>query len=273
MVSIEDIETPLEPVEYLIRSPNRVTVLDAIDERPRERHELRELTDVSRVTLSRVLANFEDRGWIERTNGRYEITAEGAFVATEITGLLANMQTLESLDGAMAWLPTEAFDFDLRHLRDADVATSSWGDHTGQIRRVAEVTKGADRIRGTASGVSRGVVDAVWDVTVEGDASFEGIYDATALEIVRNDDELRRQHRELHESGNAELYRYVGEETPLLMVMTCDDTVLLCGHDEDGPPPGTLESTDERVHAWAEGYIDAARDDARPIDGDEWSNR
>lgn len=272
MSTLDDVESPLEPVEYLVRSPHRVTVLDAIDERPRERHELRELTGVSRVTLSRMLAEFEDRSWIERTNGLYETTAEGAYVAEEITGLLANVTTLESLDGAMAWLPTEAFDFDLRHLHDAEVATSSWGDHTGQIRRVAEVTERADRIRGAASGVSREVVDAIREATVAGDATFEGIYDETALEIVRSDDELSRQHRELLGSDNAELYRYVGDESPLPMVMTCDDTVLLCGHDEDGPPPGTLESTNERVRDWAERYLDSVRDDAVRIDADAFGD-
>lgn len=271
MASIDEIESPLGAIEYLARSPSRVRVLDAIHEAPRERHELADVTDVSRVTLSRILANLEGRDWIERTNGRYEATPRGAFVAAELTQLLANMEMLEELDGAMEWLPTDQFDFDLTCLRDADVAMSSWGDHTAQIRRVAEVTRGAGRIRGTASGVSRGVVNAVWEATTDGNASFEGVYDATALDIVRSDAGLRRQHRELLESGNADILRYVGDQSRLLMVMTCDDTVLLCGHDEDGPPPGTLESTDERVYAWAEGYIDSVCADAQRLDADAFS--
>lgn len=261
----------IEALDYLSRSPSRVTVLEALHEAPRTQPELRELTDVSRVTLSRVLANFEGRGWVERTDGRYVTTPEGGYVASEVTRLLSNLDMVDSLDGAMAWLPTEHFDFDLACLRDADVATSSWGDHTAQIRRVATVIEDAGCIRATASGVSREVVDAICVAAVEGDASFDCVYDATALDIVRSDAGLRRQHRELLESGNADILRYVGDQSRLLMVMTCDDTVLLCGHDEDGPPPGTLESTDERVYAWAEGYIDSVRADTQPLDADAFS--
>lgn len=267
MESLEDIETPLEPVEYLTRSPSRVGVLDAIQEEPRTRNELKEITDVSRVTLSRILSSFEDRGWIERTNGRYETTPEGAFVATELTGLLANIETLDHLDGVMRWLPIEEFDFDLTCLRDAEVATSSWGDHTAQIRRVAELIQGSDRITATASGVSRDVVDALWESTVSGDASFEGILDATALDIVRSDAAMRKQVRDILETG-ADILRYEGDEEPLLMLTVCDDTVILCGHDEDGPPPGTLDTTDETVRSWAESYFDGVRAESTPVDPD-----
>lgn len=270
MARIDDIEPPLEAVEYLARSPSRVRVLDALYEAPKERHELAEVTDVSRVTLSRILANLEGRDWIERTNGRYEATERGAFVAAELTRLLANMETFEELDGAMEWLPTEQFDFDLTRLRDAEVTTSSWSDHTASIRRVADVIREADRIRGTASGVSREVLGALRDATVEGDGSFEAVLDATALDIVRADTGLRRQLREIVESGNAEVSRYDGDD-PLLMVMVCDDTVQVCGHDEEGPPPGTLETTDEAVRSWAESYFESVRADAHPLDADSFS--
>jgi predicted transcriptional regulator len=271
MGSIENLEGSLEPVEYLARSPSRLEVLDAIHQDPRTRTELKELTDVSRVTLSRILANFEDRGWIERTNGGYEATSRGSFVATELTGLLANIQTLDHLDGVMEWLPTEEFDFELTCLRDADVSTSSWGDHTAQIRHVAESIPGSDRIVATASGVSRDVIDALWETTVNGDATFEALLDTTALEIIRADEELRRQVREMIGSGTTDWLLYEGEKEPLPMLMTCDDTVILCGHDEDGPPPGTLETTDEAVRSWAESYFDAVRADARPLDADAFS--
>jgi predicted transcriptional regulator len=268
MDSIDDFEGSLEPVEYLARSPSRLAVLDAICEGSRTRNELKGLTDVSRVTLSRILANLEGRGWIERRNGRYEATSRGSFVATELTGVLANIETLDHLDGVMEWLPTEEFDFPLTCLQDADVSTASWGDHTAQIRHVAENIPGSDRIVATASGVSREVVDALWETTVDGDTEFEGIYDTTALEIVRTDEELRRHHRDMLESGTTGCLLYEGAKEPLLMVMVCDDTVILCGHDEDGPPPGTLETTDEAVRSWAESYVASVRAESTAIDPD-----
>lgn len=272
MPTVDDIESPLEPVEYLARSPSRVKVLDAINEGSRTRNDLRELTAVSRVTLSRILANFEDRGWVERRNGRYEITSEGAFVATELTGLLANMETLEHLDGVMEWLPLAEFDFELACLRDADVSVATWGDHTGQIRHVAETIPGADHIETTASGVSREVLTALWETTVSGETTLAVMIDSLAMEIIQGDPDYRRQVREMIESGTTDCLLYEGENEPLPMVMTCDATVILCGHDEDGPPPGTLETTDPTVHAWATSYFDNIRSASTALQADAFSD-
>lgn len=269
-MSVENIEGQLETVEFLSRSPARVKVLDAIQEESRTRRELKGLTDVSRVTLSRILANFEDRGWINRTNGKYEINPEGEFVATELTQLLENMEMAEELDGAMQWLPIKEFDFDLCRLRDGKVTTADWGDHTAQIRRVADIIRGSDRIIGTASGVSRDVLNAVWETTVKDDSSFEGILDTTALDIVSSDPEIEKQFLDVMETG-AEIHRYEGDKEPLIMLMICDDTVILCGHDQDGPPPGMFETTDERIRSWAESYFRSIRKDSVEMDSERWA--
>lgn len=272
MSSREDIESEVEPVEYLTRSPSRLKVLTLIDETPRSRRELRDSTDISRVTLSRVLSNFEDRGWIERTNGEYEVTPEGSYIATELDRLLGNITTLQELDGAMAWLPVAEFDFDLACLGDATVTTAAWEDHTAQIRRVADTITGSDRIVATGSGISRDVLEAIWQATVNGDASFVGLLDDTALDIAKSDPELRRRVRDIAASENADVRRYEGDETPLLMVSICDDTVVLCDHEQDGPPSGTLETTNATVRAWAESYVEAIERDSAPVDPERFED-
>lgn len=266
MATSGDLESRIEPIEYLARSPSRLRVLDAIADCPRSRTELKDSTDVSRVTLSRMLSNFEDRGWIDRTNGEYTVTAEGAYVAEEVGQLLGNLATLDHLDGAMSWLPVEAFTFDLARLRDADVSTADWGDHTGQIRAVVDSLEGGTCIRATASGVSRDVLAALRTATVEDGATLEAVLDQTALEIVRGDPELARQVRDMQAQAGVDVRAYAGPAEPLLMVTVCDETVILCGHDPDGPPPGTLETTDEQVRDWAASYIDEIRSAASPVD-------
>lgn len=256
----------LDDVGYLARSPSRVRVLEALEEAPRERRELTALTDVSRVTLSRTLANLEDRGWIEQRNGRYDVTEPGAFIAREFTQLLANVDTLQALDAAVAWLPIERFGFDLACLSDAKVTTSSWTDHTASIRRVADIVRGSQRVLGTASGVSREVVEALHENALHGDGTVQLVLDRTALEIVRSEAALRSQLKEMVEAG-AEVARFDGDE-PLLMVTVCDGTVLLCGHDKDGPPTGTLETTNEDVLAWAISYFDNVHPAGAPLEAD-----
>lgn len=57
-------DSALEEVEFLARSPNRITVLDTLTEGPIERYDLEEITGVTRAKLGRILDDFEERGWI-----------------------------------------------------------------------------------------------------------------------------------------------------------------------------------------------------------------
>jgi hypothetical protein len=40
----------------------------------------------------------------------------------------------------------------------------------------------------------------------------------------------------------------------------------MCGHDEDGPAPGPVETDDLAVRSWAASYFDSVRDDAACLD-------
>lgn len=256
----------LEDVEFLARSASRVVVLDSLREAPRTRDELTAVTDVSRTTLSRMLADFEDRGWLIRRNGRFESTAEGRFVASEVTRLLENMETAEQLNGTLAWLPTESFEFDLRSLRDAEVVTLRWND-PASMRLLAEHLKGASRVRSIATAVSREVVDILHLLTVEGDASYEGILTPNAIEVVRAHPELRGQLREILESDGTTVYRSAGEPS-LAMVMLIDDRAAVCNHGSGGPQMEAVLSDDEAFRSWVESYFESVREDAVELEAD-----
>ncbi|WP_096391425.1 hypothetical protein [Halopenitus persicus] len=111
-------KTTLADVEFLVSSPNRLDVFDAVRTAPRPRHELRERIDASRVTLSRILRDLEDRKWIERNDGEYSPTPRGEIVTREVAQLFANLEALDGLEAALLWLPVELFDFDLARERD-----------------------------------------------------------------------------------------------------------------------------------------------------------
>lgn len=266
----EDIEQSLEPVEYLTRSPTRIRILDALDKDARTRDELLEVTDVSRFTVSRTLAEFEDRGWIRRSGDVYELTGEGSFVTSELTSLLSNLAVTSKLDGTLDWLQTDEFDFDIVHLQDATVYTPSKTNHTAHIRAPAEAVRNADRVRSTVTGVAHEMIEAVWESTVNGNLQLAGVIDDQTFSAIRTDDDLFELVREMLQSGDVDLYRYDGED-PLVMLLICDDTVMLCGHDEDDPAPGTIESEDTVVRSWATSYFEATRSKALPLDAGSFS--
>lgn len=90
--AIED--TTPTGTDWRTRSVTRVTMLDALVAEPRERAELRSLTDVSEETFEHLLGDAEERGWIERFGNRYEATLVGELMATHLAALV------ETFDGA-----------------------------------------------------------------------------------------------------------------------------------------------------------------------------
>lgn len=255
--------TPIEDLDYLSRSPSRIRVLERLHEAPRSRHDLKEAVDASRTTLSRMLADFEDREWITRTDGRYRTTPEGDVVASEVGRLLRNMNVAEQLDGQLRWLPVDEFDFDLHRLQDAEVATLHWND-PASIRQLAGTLEGADRVKSIAAAVSRDVIDVLQAVTVEQSARYEGILAPAAIDIVRDHPELRRQLEQILASERTTIYEYRGDE-PLWMVMLIDDTASICNHNSDSPHMEALLSDDEAFYAWCESYFDSVLAEAEPL--------
>lgn len=259
----------LDDVTFLTRSEHRIGILDAVSEKPRGRHELREITGASRVTVNRILDDLEARGWIVRQDGRCEATPKGAFVADEVTGLISNLTVSEKLEDALQWMPTDAFDFDLSHLADAEVfRKSDWEDHTETIRRITDLVNRSSRIRGTAVGFSHEVVNAIREATTENDISFEVVVEQSTLDMIRGDAGLRTRFQEILESQNTAMARYEGQP-PLHMVMVLDQTVMVCGTPSGGGPrQGWVRTNNDTVRTWAVGYFESALDDSTRITPD-----
>lgn len=262
----DDGSPALEDIEFLARSPHRIEVLGALADAPRTRHELKERADVSRVTISRLLDDLTDRGWIVNDNGQYEATARGRLVSREFARLQGNLTVGDKLADALEWLPVQEFEFDLARLHDADVLrAASWESQTAAIRHAANCVEGTTEIRGTGIGFSHEVVEAIKERVIENGAIFEMVIDETALRMIRNDEGLRHRFRDILQADSGALYRYTAT-APLHMVVTMDELVVICGHVEDGPPPGTLETTDQKVHRWAQTYFEGALSEASPVE-------
>ena len=114
--------TPLEEIEFLARSPNRVSVLDALTRGPMGRYEIEDATGVARATLGRILDDFEDRGWVREDDRQYRTTQLGAYVSREITTVLERFEPVPALNEVAQWFPEDGFGFDLKRLAGATVA-------------------------------------------------------------------------------------------------------------------------------------------------------
>lgn len=258
-------QSTLDDVSFLVRSSNRLAVLEAVREGPRPRHELRAVADASRVTLSRILGDLEDRGWVVRTGDGYEATPEGAVVAREVRRLFANLEAVGDLSLALQWLPVDLFDFDLAALSGATVVTPTDRDLTATVTWMGRRVRGARRVRNVATGVSAEVVDAYLDAAARGDRAIESVFFGHVFDVVAADPTLQEKVATMVDSDGITVRRYDGDATPVLVTI-CDEVVLLCGRPEEASTPEVIETTDPEVLAWAESYFETVRADSEPVE-------
>lgn len=267
---IETAKSPPESIEFLVGSWSRFRVLNALGTTPRTRDDLMELTAVSRSTLSRFLSDLTDYGWIVRRNDEYEATPKGVLVATEMEQLVTNIETAEKLDAALEWLPPDMLGFDLAHLADATVLTPSPQDHTEPMRNITEYISSTTEMRVVATGVTHKVVDAICRAGIAGELTLHCVLAEGAFSGIRADPDLREMFQEMIDGGHCEAYQYDGEDD-LLDFNLVDDTVMLCGHSESGPPPGVVISNNDTVRTWAAVTFEIRRDESNPLDADAFT--
>lgn len=260
-----------DDAQFLSRSSSRVVVLDAVADTPRPRHELRSLTEASRVTINRIVADFEDRGWVVHENGTWAATGQGASVADEFTRVLDNLRTLEHLGEHVNWLRMSRFEFDLCELQDANVITPTWDDFAAYTSTLVDLVYESTDIRAVGTGLHREFLQALSDATLNGELSLDLIYTPAVIHAIESEPDLCRLVRDLSDSERATIYRYGGGDSLMMLLIhetddPREDVVLLCGQHDEGAPPGTVETTNPRVKSWAEAYFDAVQADARPID-------
>lgn len=261
---VEDVQSPLEEIAFLARSPNRVRVLNALRAEPMERRDLEDNTDVSRATLARILEDFEERGWVTQTGRQYETTQVGDYAAQEFTDLLQRFEPVPVLNEVVQWFPEEGFDFDLACLAGAEVIRPTKSDPLAPTTHITRRLQTADRVRVLSYSHIPGVLDVCWRGTVEGSLELESVVDRDVLDRIGTDPRMVDRAQEMIESGQVEMFVYQGTIPSTVFIV--DDMVLLCLSGGEGAPQAVIETTNETVRSWAESTIDTYRSEGESLD-------
>ncbi|MWG33954.1 helix-turn-helix transcriptional regulator [Halomarina oriensis] len=255
------VESSLDDVEFLARSEHRVAVLDSLVERPRSRAALRASTGASASTIGRMLAEFEERCWVERVEHRYEATPLGAFVAEGMVTLLDRMETERGLREVWKWLPTEVLDLDIDLFVDAVVRVPAFGAPHRTVDRFVELVEGTKQFRGfTTTTVGTDVEALLRNATDGMETEIVWPPDLTSTVLESHPDLLSAAV----ESGT--LTVLTSRELPCACGLF-DDRIGLAGYDrETGVMRATVDTDAAPARRWAEALYGSYRHDARPVD-------
>lgn len=259
-------ESPAELVSFVTRAENRVAVLRCLAEGPQRRRALQDATGIPRATLSRILADFRDRQLAVREGHDYATTPLGDVLAGELESAFDAVGGMAAIQTLQQWLDVEEYDVPIEHLADAEVILPTPADPMAPIRRAEEWLANGSRVRIAAGGIVPSCLEAVWRPVTEGRQRFEGVVTHAVLETVAADPAMRRQTLDLFDAENATFVVHPDADLPFLLVV--DDLAWIAVTDDAGTIQGHIETTDERVRAWAEASIDRYVEAANPISTD-----
>lgn len=258
----------IEDLAYLVRSTNRVRILDALAEEPTTRRALAEATGSSRTTLDRIVNEFEDRGWAERlADGRYAATPTGRALSETVGSTVDAVVAVRRLDDAVDWLPRDELDVDLAHFSDARVRRPESDDPVETGRYFADLVRDVQSLTVLSEWVPPEVLArAMHEEVLAGDLDGDFVVTKDVFErIIAEPRRLERWEEMLSASASSWL---VDGSIPCNLFVF-DDTVLLKASGPDAREESygvPIESTNPRVREWALELVDRYRQDATRID-------
>jgi len=261
-------EETLGEIEFLALSPNRVTVLESLADGARSRSELAAATGASQATLGRILGDFEDREWVERAPDGYAATATGRLVAEGFRDLLDVMAAERELRDVVAYLPTEAMDFDLRHLAEATIVTPTETRPNAPLQRLLDLMREAEYVTAFSHALNDQSLSVVADRL--GGQEFEAVLTRGAIQSLTADTGLSARLRTVLDAESAGVRAYDGEIP--LAVTIADDVVNILVRDARGVVQASVDTTNAAVREWAERRYEhyrAQSDPLTPADLDE----
>ena len=253
--------TPLEEVEFLARSEYRVEVLELLNGDPRDHSELRAATPASNATIHRILAEFRDRGWVQRVGREYLLTTPGEFIAETFGDVLTRVEGEHRLRDVWRWIPADFLDNDLNRLLDAVVTTASPEDPYAAENRCASFLRRTTQLRG---------FDAVVSSPVSFEILSERILEGLAAEFVLAPtvtERLRASYPELYRTvRESDLFTlWVNADLPLVRLMIFDDRVGIGGYD---PKTGMLavyvDTDNPAIRDWADATVTEQQERGTP---------
>ena len=255
-----------EEIEFLVRSEHRVGVLESLREAARDRAELRAATGASPPTLGRVLGDFEERRWIDRTGPTYGLTHLGEFVADRFLDLRDAMAIENKLRDVWQWLPREMEGFSVDLFADAVVSYPGPGYPYEPIERLTQLIEGTSRMRGFDTIVYKSVNNEAVCRAVLAGMELEYVYSPAALRGTFAWNPERIMEAASRDNCTVLVHDSLpdGNRCGLGIV---DERAGICCHDaETGVLRAIIDTDAPAAREWAVSTFERIRREAKPVD-------
>lgn len=237
--------------------------LEALATGPHDRRELERHLDVSRTTSYRFTRSFEEVGVMEKSHGRYALTAAGEAVAMAVATFETTVRTALRLEPVLEAVGDTTPAFDLEAFAGATVTTTGNGDAHSPVSRCIRLLQETDSLRAVdMNSIAPLYLGDLVQLVVEG-METENIQTPDAIANILA--EYPDRCIEACESGNVTVYLHGGLPYSLVVL---DDRVGIGIRDRDARTLRTFVDTDSPVaREWAEAVFESYERDAVEMTG------
>lgn len=253
---------PHEEISYLVRSENRVRVLETLSVEPMSKRAVVDRTGISGVTAGRIIDGFLTRGWIDREgDDTYGTTPVGELIAEDYRRLSDSMDLACRLGPVIEHVPLDDMDFDVRHLTDAAVSDPQTFDPLRAMDRQMQLFREAEHVRAFTYRVPNFLGEVIYQQVIDGTLRLEVVYEAHLVDRMLESPGLRQKTVQAIRAGAA-IYRAADDLSIPHHAGTFDDLVAIAVHDDVGSMCMGIETRSEPIHRWVvetfEAYLENA---------------
>ena len=123
-------------------------VLEALRTEPLDRREIEDRLDVSRATSHRFTQWLDEQGFVEKVDGRFQLTGRGEAVADEVLRFEANVRTVRRLAPLLDTICEDHQEFVLEPFVDAKVTLAEPDDPYQPVERFVSLLSESETFRG-----------------------------------------------------------------------------------------------------------------------------
>lgn len=254
-----------EMAAFLAGSPERQQALEALAADPASPAVLADELSLSRRSVQRHLAAFEDRNWVAKDDGEYALTTTGTLVAAEHDAYLETMARIDEFEPLYTHLAASEADLapDPRWLSDATLTTATNDNPQAPVTHYLDRVRSldTDHVKMLSPVLSRLYHDAHAELALDG-VHTELVLPGSAVERARAENPV--EFAAIVTVGVLDLYRHP-DAVPFGLTIG-EDCVLILGYDEDGQLQACLEAPTDQMHEWATRIFATYRDDGVHVD-------
>ncbi|UHQ98627.1 transcriptional regulator (plasmid) [Natrinema zhouii] len=237
-------------------------VLEVLLEEPLDRREIEARLDVSRATSHRYTQWLDEQGFVEKVDGRFQLTWRGTVIAEEVLRFEANVRTAHRMTPLLDAVCADHRDFVLEPFVDATITVAEPDDPYKPIERFIALVGESDSFRGFNTTHMAPLVLGEFHQQVFEETDTEIVYLPHIVEKLF--ETYPERARESIDRGHLALR--TRDELPYGLALF-DERVGIGGYDETTGLMQVFVDTDAPIAwEWGERVYASVRADSRPLD-------